>query len=126
MPTGDGQEHDQEGDQNWYGNDQQKVRRTDKQPGAPGIFQALVRLLNGPPFEAVHAPRLHCTPDGLVQIEAERFSPASLDALETAGFTLQKLDAYSFSMGGLQLLVRENGLWHGVGEPRRDAAAVGP
>lgn len=91
-----------------------------------GIFQTLIRLQDQDAFTAVHAPRLHCMPEGLVQIEAERFSPSCLDALEHAGFTLQKLDGYSFSMGGLQLLVREGDTWCGVGEPRRDGAAAGP
>lgn len=91
-----------------------------------GIFQVLVRLRRQGPFEAVHAPRLHCTPEGLVQIEADRYPSPCLDALERAGFTLQKLEGYSFSMGGLQLLVREDDAWCGVGEPRRDGAAAGP
>jgi gamma-glutamyltranspeptidase/glutathione hydrolase len=91
-----------------------------------GIFQVLVRLRSSDPFTAVLAPRLHCTPEGLVQLEAERFQPSCLDALELSGFSLERLDGYSFLMGGLQLLVREGDTWCGVGEPRRDAAAAGP
>jgi gamma-glutamyltranspeptidase/glutathione hydrolase len=91
-----------------------------------GIFEVLVRLLRQDPFASVHAPRLHCTPEGVVQIEAGRFPSACLDALEAAGFTLERLEDSSFSMGGLQLLVREGEEWCGVGEPRRDGAAAGP
>jgi gamma-glutamyltranspeptidase/glutathione hydrolase len=50
-----------------------------------GIFQVLVRLLSQDSFSAVYGPRLHCTPEGLVQIEAERFPPSCLDALEESG-----------------------------------------
>ena len=48
----------------------------------------LVRLRHQSPFEAVHAPRLHCTPDGLVRLEAERFSSDVLDELTRPGSTV--------------------------------------
>jgi gamma-glutamyltranspeptidase/glutathione hydrolase len=91
---------------------------------ASGIFQVLLRLGRQGPFEAVHAPRLHATPEELVLLEADRFPAACLEALERHGFSLERLEPYSFRMGGLQLVVREDEAFRGVGEPRRDGAAA--
>lgn len=91
-----------------------------------GIFQVLVRLRYQSPFEAVAAPRLHCTPEGEIFLEADRFSPKALDELDRYGFKLTAYDAWSFKVGGLQLAVAEDNLYKGVAEPRRDGAAAGP
>jgi gamma-glutamyltranspeptidase/glutathione hydrolase len=91
-----------------------------------GIFQVLMRLRRQSPFAAVHAPRLHCTPEGEVLLESMRFPAGASTALENAGFSLTPLDAYAFQMGGLQLLVRDRDRFVGVSEPRRDGAAAGP
>lgn len=94
---------------------------------ASGIFQVLVRLDRQSPFEAVHAPRLHATPEGEVLLEEDRFEPGTLEALRARGFTTKRLNPYSFKTGGLQLVVRrEDGAMTGVGEPRRDGWASGP
>jgi gamma-glutamyltranspeptidase/glutathione hydrolase len=55
---------------------------------ASGIVQVLLRLRRQTPFQAVLAPRLHCTPEGLVLLEAERFPRASIEALTTNAFSL--------------------------------------
>jgi gamma-glutamyltranspeptidase/glutathione hydrolase len=93
---------------------------------ASGIVQVLLRLRRQTPFQAVLAPRLHCTPEGLVLLEAGRFSPQCLAALAAKGYELERLDSFSFKVGGLQLIVREGALYRGVAEPRRDGAAAGP
>lgn len=93
---------------------------------ASGIFEVLVRLRNHTPFEAVRAPRLHCTPESEVLLEADRFSPECVSVLPERGFKIRQLDPYAFAMGGLQLVVREDDGFVGVGEPRRDGAAAGP
>ena len=93
---------------------------------ASGILQVLARLRRQTPFQAVLAPRLHCTPEGQVLLEAERFPSESLDALTAKGYELQRLDAFSFKVGGLQLIVRQGESLCGVAEPRRDGAAGGP
>lgn len=90
------------------------------------IFQVLVQLRARDPFSAVSAPRLHCTPEGQVFLEADRFSPATLLALEDRGFTLSAWDAWSFKAGGLQLAITDGSHFRGVAEPRRDGAAAGP
>jgi gamma-glutamyltranspeptidase/glutathione hydrolase len=93
---------------------------------ASGILQVLARLRRQTPFQAVLAPRLHCTPEALVLLEADRFPSESLEALTAKGYELQRLDPFSFKVGGLQLIVRQGGSLCGVAEPRRDGAAGGP
>ncbi len=93
---------------------------------ASSIFQVLVRLRRQAPFEAVAAPRLHCTPQRLLLIEADRFPPACLDALLDRGFLIEVLEPFAFKVGGLQLVVREGEAFRGVADPRRDGAAAGP
>lgn len=91
-----------------------------------GILQVLVRLETEAPFRAVAAPRLHATPQGVVMIEADRFPPSTLAALERRRFQCERLDPWSFQVGGLHLVVRRGAEFVGVAEPRRDGAAAGP
>lgn len=94
---------------------------------ASGIFQVLVRLERQNPFEAVQAPRLHCTPEGWVTCEAERFDPAVLEHLAARGFRVTSYqEPWAFSAGGLHLAGRTDGTPWGVAEPRRDGLAAGP
>jgi gamma-glutamyltranspeptidase/glutathione hydrolase len=90
---------------------------------ASGIVQVLMRLRRQTPFQAVLAPRLHCTPEGLVLLEAERFPRECLQALTANGYELKHLAPFSFKVGGLQLIVRQGEKLCGVAEPRRDGAA---
>lgn len=90
------------------------------------MFQVLVRLNTQSPFQAVNAPRLHCTSNGSVLLEAERFPIQSLEALERNGFRLTRRGPYSHTMGGLQLVIHEADVFCGVADPRRDGAASGP
>lgn len=90
------------------------------------IFQTLVRLRSQTPFEAVHAPRLHCSPEGSVILEADRFAPEALRALRTHGFRQRGMAPYSHTLGGLQLVIRDQEGFCGVADPRRDGSAAGP
>ena len=91
-----------------------------------GILGVLARLGRMTPFDAVKAPRLHCTPEGEVWLEADRFAPRSLRLLEERGFALKPLGAWSFRAGGLHMALASGDEFHGVAEPRRDGAAAGP
>ncbi len=66
------------------------VGSTGSERMASGIFEVLLRLANHTtPFEAVHAPRLHCTPERTVCWEEARFPNGFRDALLRHGFTVE-------------------------------------
>ncbi len=102
------------------------VGSTGSERMASGILQVLARLRRQDPFTAVASPRLHASPDGEVLLEAGRFPQGVMEALRARGFALEAWDDWSFKTGGLNLAVYDGKLFHGVGEPRRDAAAHGP
>jgi gamma-glutamyltranspeptidase/glutathione hydrolase len=101
--------------------------------GSPGseritasIFQVLLRLSYQSPFEAVDAPRLYCNLDGKVSIESSRMRDDIPSTLERHGFEIDRREPYSFYMGCVQLVMRENDYYTGVADPRRDGSANGP
>jgi gamma-glutamyltranspeptidase/glutathione hydrolase len=101
--------------------------------GSPGssrivssIAQVLLRLRNQLPFEAVDSPRLHCSVDGLVSLEAARMRSDIPVALEHHGFRVNVRDPYSFYLGCVQLVMRDGDKFIGVADPRRDGSAGGP
>jgi gamma-glutamyltranspeptidase/glutathione hydrolase len=101
--------------------------------GSPGsarivssIAQVLLRLRNQLPFEAVDSPRLHCSVDGLVSLEAARMRSDIPVALEHHGFRVDIRDPYSFYLGCVQLVMRDGDKFIGVADPRRDGSAGGP
>ena len=93
---------------------------------APAILQVLVRLARLSPLAAVEAPRLHCSVDGVVSLEAPRISSDIAEALVGHGFELDRREAYAFYLGCVQLVLRRDGEFVGVADPRRDGAAAGP
>ncbi len=101
--------------------------------GSPGseritssILQVMLRLPNGTPLEAVAAPRLHCSLDGKVSLEAERMPAGAIEALEAHGFDVDRREPYSFYLGCVQLVLRDGDELVGVADPRRDGSAAGP
>jgi len=92
----------------------------------PSIFQVLYRLQTHTPFAAVDAPRLHCSLNGTVSLEAARMRDDIPAALLRYGYQLDIRDPYSFYMGCVQLVLREGEEFIGVADPRRDGSARGP
>ncbi len=102
--------------------------------GSPGsdrivtaIFQVLVRVVTGSdPFEAVAAPRLHCSTESKVSIESPRFRDDVPAELERLGHIIDHRDDFSFYLGCVQMAIRERDGFIGVADPRRDGSAKGP
>lgn len=101
--------------------------------GSPGsdrivsaILQVLIRLRSHTPYEAVAAPRLHCSVAGKVSLEASRFRDDIPRELERRGYTIDNRDSFSFYLGCVQLAIRDRSGFTGVADPRRDGAAGGP
>jgi gamma-glutamyltranspeptidase/glutathione hydrolase len=101
--------------------------------GSPGsdrivttVLQVLLRLLRQSPFDAVEAPRLHCSADGKISLEAPRFRDDVERALRAQGFEIDTREDYSFYMGCVALVQRERSGFSGIADPRRDGSAQGP
>lgn len=101
--------------------------------GSPGseriisaMAQVLMRLGHQSPFDAVEAPRLHCSVKSKVSLEAPRIPDAAIDLLKSHSFEIDEREAYSFYLGCVQLVLREkNGRLVAVADPRRDGSAAG-
>jgi gamma-glutamyltranspeptidase/glutathione hydrolase len=92
----------------------------------PSIVQVLLRLTTHSPFEAVDAPRLHCSIDGEVSLEASRMRDDIPKMLRRHGFEIREREPYAFYLGCVQLVLRERKGFVGVADPRRDGSAAGP
>ncbi len=93
---------------------------------APAVAQVLLRLEKKPPFEAVEAPRLHCSISGVVALEATRMHDDIPVALLKSGLQVDVRDPYSFYLGCVALVLREGDEFIGVADPRRLGTAAGP
>ncbi len=93
---------------------------------ASAILQVLMRLRHQSPYDAVAAPRLHCSIKGRVSLEASRMRNDIQVLLKQCGYSVDLRDAYSFYLGCIQLVVHEKNEFIGVADPRRDGSAGGP
>ncbi len=91
----------------------------------PSILQVLMRLRQQPPLDAISAPRMHCTIEGEVSLEATRMRDDIPGALQRRGFTIRPRDPFSFYLGCVQLAMFDNDSFVGVADPRRDGSAAG-
>jgi len=101
--------------------------------GSPGserivstILQVLVRLSHQSPFDAVAAPRMHCSYDGKVSLEAAHMRNDILEFLKQHSFAIDVREPMSFYLGCVQMVLNENDEFIGVADPRRDGSAGGP
>ena len=101
--------------------------------GSPGseriistIAQVLIRLAKQSPFDAVAAPRMHCSYDGKVSLEAAHMRNDIPELLQKSGFSIDVRDPMSFYLGCVQMVLNDNGSFIGVADPRRDGSAGGP
>ena len=101
--------------------------------GSPGserivstILQVLVRLSHQSPFDAVAAPRMHCSYDGKVSLEAAHMRNDILEFLKQHSFAIDVREPMSFYLGCVQMVLRENDEFIGVADPRRDGSVGGP
>jgi len=93
----------------------------------PSILQVLIRLLAGrTPFAAVDAPRLFCSLNGKVSLEAARMRDDIPEALVRHGLDVDVRDPYSFYLGCVQLVACERNVFTGVADPRRDGSPGAP
>ncbi|WP_300673762.1 gamma-glutamyltransferase [Desulfoluna sp.] len=102
--------------------------------GSPGserivsaVLQVLLRLFRGDtPYNAVEAPRMHCSIGGKVSMEGTRMRNDIAPLLSRHGFDVHIRDPYSFYLGCVQLVMQTEDGFMGVADPRRDGSAEGP
>ncbi len=101
--------------------------------GSPGsdritstILQVLIRLSQQSPFDAVASPRIHCTYEGKVSMEAAYMRDDIPNTLHSRGFEIDIREPMSFYLGCVQMVLFEKNEFIGVADPRRDGAAQGP
>lgn len=101
--------------------------------GSPGseritsaILQVLLRLDFQSPFDAVAAPRLHCSYNGKVSLEAACMRDDIPEILSLRGFEIDRREPMSYYLGSIQMVLKIGDELIGVADPRRDGSAAGP
>jgi len=105
--------------------------------GSPGsdriittVAQFLVHVIDGGLGldAAVERPRIHCTAEGEVSLEADRFPPGTAEAFEDAGYSTVRREPYAFYHGAIHAVLKEarGPGFQGMAEVRRDGVARGP
>jgi gamma-glutamyltranspeptidase/glutathione hydrolase len=94
---------------------------------ATAILQVIIRISRRQsPLDAVLAPRIHCSFDGKVSLEAAWIRDDLPVILSESGYTVDPREPMSFYLGCVQLVMKDNGEFIGVADPRRDGSASGP
>jgi len=93
------------------------------------IVQAISRVIDRDMnlFDALYAPRVHPTKDGLIveMPDSTAWHPDDLKFLRENGFVLEtKNEAFSF--GRVHIVMKKDGQWEGAADPDGEGAAAGP
>jgi gamma-glutamyltranspeptidase/glutathione hydrolase len=93
------------------------------------VAQFLIHVIDGglPISQAMQRPRLHYSPEGVLSIEAGRFSQEVVDYLKEQAGELSIRRDYSFYLGAIHATLRCQSMdgFQGAAEMRRDGIAVG-
>lgn len=78
--------------------------------------------------EAMDRPRIHCSVDGTVSVEGERFDDHVLSYLADLGYHIDIKEPYSYYHGAIQAVLQKQTSkgFQGIAEIRRDGIAMGP
>lgn len=104
--------------------------------GSPGseriistVAQFLLHIFEGALSldEAMRRPRLHCSGDGVINLESERFEREIITDLSRSGYELTHREAYAFYLGAIHTVLKCQTIpgFQGVAEIRRDGIARG-
>ncbi|MCP4132615.1 MAG: gamma-glutamyltransferase [bacterium] len=102
-------------------------------PGSERIFSSIAQFLihiveEGMSIgEAMTAPRIHCSREGRVSLEAERFPPEVAALFHEKAYDVDIRDPYAFYLGAIHaVLKKQDGSgFQGVAEIRRDGTSKG-
>jgi gamma-glutamyltranspeptidase/glutathione hydrolase len=100
-------------------------------PGSERIFSTLAQFLlhvideKKNLYEAMIAPRFHCSLGGKVSLESERIDPEIIAYIKNKGYRIDEREAFSFYLGAVHAVMRSDNVFKGVAEIRRDGIAGG-
>lgn len=79
------------------------------------------------PNDAMDKPRIHCTVDGKITIEAERFDDRIIPYLAELGYKIELKESYSYYHGAIHAVIKKQSSkgFQGIAEVRRDGIAKG-
>ena len=77
--------------------------------------------------KAMDRPRIHCSVDGLVSIEKDRFDDSVIPYLAELGYKIELKDPYSYFHGAIHAVIKKQTSkgFQGIAEIRRDGTAEG-
>lgn len=78
-------------------------------------------------YDAVKAPRMHCSLGGKVSLESNRIEPEIISFLSNTGYRIDKKEDFAFYLGAVHAVLNiSSGLgYQGVAEVRRDGICKG-
>ena len=102
-------------------------------PGSERILSSVVQFLNRvgdgslPICGAMHCPRLHYPPEGILSIESGRYNRRVVDYLRKKVTDISHRQDYSFYLGAIHSVVHctTKDEFQGAAEVRRDGIAAG-
>ncbi len=79
------------------------------------------------PNEAMDKPRIHCSVDGIVSLERDRFDGNIVPYLAELGYKIELKEPYSYFHGAIHAVIKKQSSkgFQGMAEIRRDGIAVG-
>jgi len=79
------------------------------------------------PNEAMDKPRIHCSVDGVVSLEGDRFDGNIIPYLAELGYQIELKESYSYFHGAIHAVIKKQSSqgFQGIAEIRRDGEAVG-
>ena len=100
---------------------------SDRIPTTTAQFISSIIDLGQSPNDAMDRPRIHCSVDGTVTIEGERFDESVISHLAELGYKIDSKESYSYYHGAVHAVIKKQGSkgFQGMAEIRRDGISLG-
>ena len=100
---------------------------SDRIPTTTAQFISSIVDLVQSPNDAMDRPRIHCSVDGTVTVEGERFDESVISHLAELGYKIDSKEPYSYYHGAIHAVIKKQGSkgFQGIAEIRRDGIAMG-
>jgi len=100
---------------------------SDRIPTTTAQFISSIVDLGNSPNDAMDRPRIHCSVDGIVTVEGERFDDSVISHLAEIGYKIDTKEPYSYYHGAIHAVIKKQSSkgFQGIAEIRRDGIAMG-